>query len=188
MSDFNSLKSHFLIAMPSLQDPNFVQGVALLCEHNEEGAMGIVINHPLSITTSELFDHLEIPLETSLMEQEGSVMAGGPVQTDRGFVVHRTGQLWQSSLDISEQITITTSPDILVSMAQNGGPAEAFIALGYAGWGPGQLEQEITDNSWLCVPADADIIFNTKVEERWQKAIELLGISSAQISTTVGHA
>lgn len=186
MSEFHSLKNHFLIAMPNLQDPNFVRSVTLLCEHNEEGAMGIVVNHPTEVSTSELLDHLEIKVDRNFIERP--VLAGGPVQTDRGFVIHRGKGDWQSSLEVSEQITITTSQDILQALPRDSRLADAFVALGYAGWGPGQLEAELAENAWLSTPASADILFTTQVEERWSRAAALLGIDISHLSTETGHA
>ncbi len=186
MNQFVSLKNHFLIAMPSLQDPNFFRSVTLLCEHNEEGAMGIVINHPTEVTTSELLKHLEIQVDSTFIERP--VLAGGPVQTDRGFVIHRGQSHWQSSLTVSDQISITTSQDILRALPTDHQLKDAFIALGYAGWGPGQLESEMADNAWLSVPASAEILFDTQVSERWHKAANLLGIDIAQITSFTGHA
>ncbi|WP_144392330.1 YqgE/AlgH family protein [Pleionea sediminis] len=186
MSEFQSLKNHFLIAMPSLQDPNFVRSVTLLCEHNEEGAMGIVVNHPTEVTTSELLDHLEIKISPDFNERP--VLAGGPVQTDRGFVIHRNDKHWQSSLEVSKDIIITTSQDILKAFPHDDTLSDAFIALGYAGWGPGQLENELAENAWLSTPASADILFKTKVSERWNKATALLGIDISQLSFEAGHA
>ncbi|WMS85888.1 YqgE/AlgH family protein [Pleionea litopenaei] len=186
MNDFVSLKNHFLIAMPNLDDPNFFRSVTLLCEHNEEGAMGIVINHPTEVTTSELLDHLEIQVAPDFHERP--VLAGGPVQTDRGFVIHHGTNAWQSSLAVGEHITITTSQDILEALPQQADLDDAFIALGYAGWGPGQLEAELAENAWLSVPADPSILFATDVAERWQKAAALIGIDISQISSLSGNA
>jgi putative transcriptional regulator len=186
MSEFTSLKNHFLIAMPSLHDPNFFRSVTLLCEHNEEGAMGIVINHPTEVTTSELLKHLEIQVGSDFIERP--VLAGGPVQTDRGFVIHRGRGQWQSSLAVSDDIAITTSLDILKALPNDQQLKDALIALGYAGWGPGQLEAEIAENAWLSVPASADILFETKVSERWHKAARLLGIDISQLTSFAGHA
>ncbi len=149
--------------------------------------MGIVVNHPTQVKTSELLDHLEIQVSRDFVERP--VLAGGPVQTDRGFVVHRPqGKNWASSLVVSNDISITTSQDILQAMPSDEQLNHAFIALGYAGWGPGQLESEIAENSWLSVPATADIIFDTEVSQRWHKAAQLLGIDIAQISSLSGRA
>ena len=169
-----------------MADPEFFHSVTLLCEHNEEGAMGIVVNHPTEVSTFELLDHLDIKSHPN--HKNRPVLAGGPVQTDRGFVVHRSGKQWQSSLNVSEQIMVTTSLDILNALPDEEQLEDAFIALGYAGWGPGQLEQELSENAWLSVPAIPSIIFDTKVEERWQQAAKILGIDIAQISSQIGHA
>lgn len=189
MKPFPSLKNHLLVAMPSLQDSSFYQSVTLLCEHNEEGAMGIVINHPLDISTCELLEHMEIPCENSESYQNiNPVFAGGPVQVDRGFVIHRAEKLWNSSINLKHNISITTSTDILIAMGRDELESEAFIALGYAGWEAGQLEEEILNNAWLTVPLDSDIIFKTAIEKRWEKSANLLGIDINNIANTAGHA
>lgn len=148
--------------------------------------MGIVVNHPTEVTTSELLDHLEIKVSADFHERP--VLAGGPVQTDRGFVIHHGSDAWQSSLAVSDQIMITTSQDILLALPQQAELDDAFIALGYAGWGPGQLETELAENAWLSVPATPEILFETAVKDRWQKAAALLGIDISQISSLSGNA
>jgi len=186
MTKFPSLKNHLLIAMPSLKDYNFSQSVTLLCEHNEDGAMGIVINHPLDISTADLLEHMKIPC---LQNQNiKPVFAGGPVQIDRGFVIHRAQTLWKSSIQLKDNISVTTSADILHAIGRREVDDESFVALGYAGWGAGQLEQEILDNSWLTVPLDPEIIFSTAVNQRWQKAMQLLGFEPSNLSHFFGHA
>ncbi len=182
----DSLKNHFLIAMPALEDSNFFHSVTLICEHNEEGAMGIVVNHPLQVTQRELFEHLNIPAGDE--NEKLPVMAGGPVQPERGFVIHNNSGNWQSSLSISNDIAITTSEDILQAMARNEGPDNAFVALGYAGWSAGQLEQELADNAWLSVAASPEILFQTPVDNRWNAAAQLLGVDIQQVSSDLGHA
>lgn len=185
MSEFPSLKNHLLIAMPSLQDMNFSRSVTLLCEHNEEGAMGIVINHPLDFSTNELLEHMEIPCQDN--RNLNPVFAGGPVQIDRGFVIHRAEKLWKSSIRLDKNISITTSADILHAIGRHEVDDEAFVALGYAGWEAGQLEKEILENSWLTAPLDADIIFDTEIEKRWEKSAELLGININSLTNFSGH-
>ncbi len=187
MSEFQSLKNHFLIAMPKLEDPHFVQSITLICEHNDNGAMGIVINHPLSVSTQELFEYLDIELKSNQFHNH-PVMAGGPVQTDRGFVIHRSEQEWESSLSLNDEISVTTSQDILLAIAENEGPQDAFVALGYAGWDEGQLEEELKENIWLSVPIQSRILFDTKIEKRWQQTLELLGIQASQLSSFSGNA
>jgi len=183
---FQSFKNHLLIAMPSLKDLVFEHTVTLLCEHNEEGAMGIVINQPLDFSTVELLDHMDIP--ASLSQNINPVFAGGPVQVDRGFVVHRAHRLWKSSIKLEKEISITTSSDILHAIGRHEVDDEAFIALGYAGWEAGQLEKEILDNSWLTVAIDPNIIFATDIDKRWEKSMQLLGFDANNLTNFVGHA
>ena len=187
MSNEVNLTNHFLIAMPALQDPNFYHTVTYICEHNAEGAMGIIINRPLELSINELFEQLEIPTEDPAGKQQ-HVYLGGPVQPDRGFVLHRTGQPWDSTLQVTEDVSITASQDILRAMAAGEGPEDALIALGYAGWGEGQIEQELADNAWLSGPADTDIIFHMAAHQRWDAAAGLLGIDLNLLSGEAGHA
>ena len=183
----SNLTNQFLIAMPGLLDPNFTQTVTYICEHNEKGAMGIVINRPLDLALGEVL--LQMSLKASTLEIENiPVYQGGPVQTDRGFVIHRPEEKWKSSIIVSDEISVTTSRDILQSIAEGNGPDKSLVALGFAGWGAGQLEQEIMDNAWLNGPADSDIIFKTPCVQRWQRSAALLGIDIDQISLDVGHA
>lgn len=186
MSQFPSLKNQLLIAMPSLNDLNFSHSVTLICEHNEEGAMGIVINHPLDFSTSELLEHMAIPCQQN--RNINPVFAGGPVQVDRGFVIHRADQLWKSSIQLDNQVSVTTSSDILHAIGRQEVGNEAFVALGYAGWEAGQLEKEILENSWLTVAVDADIIFSTDIGLRWEKSMQLLGVDVNNLSSSSGHA
>jgi putative transcriptional regulator len=183
-----SLRNHFLIAMPGMEDANFSHSITYLCEHNAEGAMGIVVNRPLEISFDDIFEHLEIPDFAHNHAQR--VLSGGPVQTDRGFVLHRraSGQRWQSTLDLTEQIALTTSRDILDAIAHDDGPQDALVALGYAGWGPGQLEREIVENAWLTLPADPDILFEVPLERRAQAAAARLGINLDLLSSARGTA
>lgn len=189
-----SLENHLLIAMPSMGDTFFNKTVTYICEHNDEGAMGLIINLPVNVTLSELLAHLNTGQEEAketleeMTELGQQVLTGGPVSTDRGFVLHSPQDGWRSSLALSSDIMITTSKDILMALGTDNAPENYIVTLGYAGWGPGQLEQEITDNSWLTVPADSEIIFNTPIEQRWQKATEKLGIDIAHLSSDIGHA
>jgi putative transcriptional regulator len=183
----SNLTNQFLIAMPSLADPNFSHTVAYVCAHNEDGAMGIVINRPLDMALGEVLRQME--LESEIDEVESMpVYHGGPVQTDRGFILHHSDTEWQSSIRISNNIGIATSRDILQSIAAGKGPKDSLVALGYAGWGAGQLEEEIKDNAWLSGPADLSIIFNTPSEKRWNAAAALLGVDLDKLSHHVGHA
>ena len=182
-----SLKDHFLIAMPTIGDGLFANSLTYLCEHNDQGAMGIVINHPLDLSLDEIFEHLAIDDVQKTHTQR--ILAGGPVHMDRGFVLHRqTPNDWDSTLNISSQIALTTSNDILTAIARDQGPSDSLVALGYAGWSAGQLEQELTENAWLTAPADSDIIFNTPIEQRASAAAAKLGIDLALISPQAGHA
>lgn len=182
-----SLENQLLIAMPSLNDPFFNKSVTYICEHNDDGAMGLIINQPVNLTLNELLAQLDEHKE-QLPELAQQVLTGGPVSTDRGFVLHSPQTGWKSSLSLSEDFMITTSKDILMSLGSDKAPEKYVVTLGYAGWGPGQLEEEIKANSWLTIAADSDIIFNTPIEQRWQKATEKLGIDIAHLSSDVGHA
>jgi putative transcriptional regulator len=165
----------------------FAHSVTYLCEHTEQGAMGLIINRPIGIALGEILEHLDI--DGVRNHGKDPVMAGGPVQTDRGFVLHRTSERqWESTLSITDEISLTTSRDILDALAHNDGPNFALVALGYAGWGAGQLEQELAANSWLTIPADSAIIFNTPTEERFNAAVAKLGIDIAQLAPGAGHA
>ena len=182
-----NLTNQFLIAMPGLMDPNFYQTVTYICAHNEEGAMGIVINRPLNFVLGEVLTQMDLS-STSKQINELPVYHGGPVQTDRGFVLHNMLVNWESSIRVSDHISVTTSRDILESIAEGKGPDKSLIALGYAGWAAGQLEQEIRENVWLNGPSESDIIFNTPFDKRWEKSAELLGVNLGSISSDVGHA
>ena len=180
------LTNQFLIAMPSLADPNFHRTVTLLCAHSDEGAMGIVINRPLDIRFTAVLDHMSIE-PTSGDAARVPVLQGGPVQRERGFVIHRPPGDWESVLRVGNEIGIATSRDILTAVAEGRGPERAAVALGYAGWGAGQLEHEVRQNAWLSGPADARIIFDTPYEERWTSATRLLGIDPDHLSGDAGH-
>lgn len=183
----DSLRNHFLLAMPSLTDGIFANSVTYLCEHNEHGAMGIVINQPLDLCVEEVLEHLNLSAAGRL--QDTPVMAGGPVHMDRGFVLHRPSERsWESTLQVTDEIWLTTSRDILVSIADDSGPEDCLIALGYAGWSAGQLESEISDNSWLTLPADSAIIFDTPCHLRMSAAAARLGVDMNLLSGEAGHA
>jgi putative transcriptional regulator len=179
--------NQLLIAMPSLADPNFSRTVTLICEHNEHGALGVVINRPTEVRLSDLLDHLEITTE-DLDIAGAPVYAGGPVQLERGFILHTPVGKWESTLKINPELGLTTSLDILAAVAAGEGPRRSLIALGYAGWGAGQLEQEIADNAWLTVPNDSKILFELPVEHRWQAAAKKLGVDLTLIAGDAGHA
>lgn len=184
--DQSGFRGHFLIAMPSLKDPMFAHTITYVCDHNAEGALGIVINHPLELKLGEVFRQLELP-QTGKMSTQ-TVLSGGPVQIDRGFVLHPGGRRWESTIEVSPDVSLTASRDILESMAADEGPDKALVALGYAGWDAGQLEEEIASNSWLTVPAENHILFDIPCEQRWAAASQYLGIDLNLIHSQAGHA
>jgi putative transcriptional regulator len=187
MAAADYLSNQLLIAMPGMGDPNFSQTVTLICEHTANGALGIVINRPLPMTLGEVFTQLALENHDSGLA-ERAVLKGGPVQTDRGFVVHRAGGSWDWTLKVSDSVHVTTSRDVLAALAGGNGPEDAFMALGYAGWQAGQLEDEIRANAWLNVPTSDAIIFDLPFEERWKAAGRLLGIELNRLGTAAGHA
>jgi len=186
-SPSDSLRNQFLIAMPGLQDPNFARTVTLICEHNEDGAMGIIINRVLDLPISNVLVQLEVS-EYKADLDEHLVHLGGPVQESSGFVIHQPLGDWEADLQIDDDLGVSASREILRAIAQGEGPQQWLLALGYAGWGPGQLEQEIGQNSWLNGPVNRDILFNLPIEERWHAAAEHLGVNLTQISGDAGHA
>ncbi|MEY3888827.1 MAG: hypothetical protein RL650_2919 [Pseudomonadota bacterium] len=198
-ADFAStqLSHHFLIAMPGLEDPVFAKSVVYLCEHSERGAMGLIINKPGDLSLKHLFEKVELPLTRQDLLQS-NVLHGGPVQTERGFVLHepmleadsdeKTNSIYASTLSVPGGLAMTTSKDVLEAMANGSGPQRVLVTLGYASWGEGQLESEIGENSWLTVAADPVVIFDTPIEQRYDKALSLLGLQSWMLSTQVGHA
>jgi putative transcriptional regulator len=183
----STFTNHLLIAMPALADPNFSQAVTLICEHTEKGALGIVLNKPLPMRLADVLTQMQLePVNDDIGSKP--VLRGGPVHTDRGFVLHRPGGEWDHTHKVSDSIQVTTSRDILAAMARGEGPGDAFIALGYAGWDAGQLEREMKDNAWLSMPVDASVVFDLPFEERWLAAWRLLGIDVDNLSRVPGHA
>ena len=183
----NCLRNHFLLAMPQLSEGIFSQSVTYICQHGESGAMGVIINQPLDLPVSALFEQLQIVTHRDFSHLQ--VMAGGPVQRDHGFVLHRhCAKTWEASMKVTPEITLTTSRDILRAIATGEGPSDHLIALGYAGWAAGQLEQELAENSWLTLPGDSEIIFSTACDKRLSAAAALLGIDMNLISSQTGHA
>jgi len=187
VSESGYLTNQLLIAMPAMGDPNFSQTVALICDHSQDGALALILNKPLPMRMSEIFEQLEIKIATGPLQRR-QVLRGGPMQTDRGFVVHRAGGQWDSTLKVSDTLHVTTSKDILAAMARGEGPDDAVVALGYAGWGGGQLEDEIRANAWLNAPVDLGLIFDLPFESRWQAAGRLLGVELTRISPISGNA
>jgi putative transcriptional regulator len=181
-----SLRDHFLIAMPGMHDASFAHTITYLCDHNEHGAMGLTLNHPMPLTLGDIFSQLELTDHVGLGAE--TVLAGGPVQVERGFVLHTGSGEWQSNLNIAPGISLTASRDILEALAEGRGPKEFLLALGYAGWEAGQLEEEIAANAWLTLPANRHILFQTPAELRWSAAAQHLGIDLNLISTIAGHA
>ena len=181
------LADHFLIAMPSLADPHFVRGVTLICQHDENGAMGLVINHASEYTLGELLRQMDIDSDSPSLGRQ-AVFIGGPVQPDRGFVLHDDPRDFGSTLRFGQGLAVSTSRDILQEMAKGEGPVRTLVALGYAGWTAGQLESEIVQNSWLTVPADKSIFFETPLGDRWQAAARSLGVDISRLSDVIGHA
>ena len=182
-----SLSNQLLIAMPGMADPNFSATVTLICEHGDEGALGIVINKPLFLTLGDVFKQLELK-DTDSTAAATAVLDGGPVGTDRGFVLHNPGRAYEHSIELSNDIHLTFSRDILDAIAAGDGPENSLVALGYAGWGAGQLEDEMLANSWLSVAATPDIIFELPFDQRWTAAARTLGIDITQIVPDAGHA
>ncbi|HEX2237670.1 MAG TPA: YqgE/AlgH family protein [Gammaproteobacteria bacterium] len=179
--------NQLLIAMPSLEDPNFSRTVTLICEHNEHGALGVVINRPTEVRLGALLEHLNLTAVDARIANT-AVYAGGPVQLERGFILHTPLGDWESTLKIDTELGLTTSLDILAAVAAGAGPKRSLVALGYAGWGAGQLEQEIVANAWLTVPNDVEILFELPVERRWQAAARKLGVDLNLMAGDAGHA
>ncbi|MGF1753993.1 YqgE/AlgH family protein [Vibrio makurazakiensis] len=186
-----NLTNHFLVAMPGMKDPYFQHSVIYLCEHNDEGAMGLMINAPIDVTVGKMLKQVDVESAQPQLKQtslEKPVLNGGPVAEDRGFILHKPKDAYQSSINMTDHISVTTSKDILAVLGTDDEPENYIIALGYSGWDPGQLEIELAENSWLTIEADPNVIFNTPISERWKKAVQMLGIDVAQLSSDVGHA
>ena len=186
MSSIN-LTHHFLIAMPSMADPYFSKTLTYVCEHNDQGALGVVVNRPIDMTLQALFERLSLTLKHKDLS-DTPIYFGGPVQTDRGFVLHEPAGNWQATLRVRDAIGLTTSKDILEAVGRGEGPQKLLVTLGYAGWSPGQLEHELTQNAWLTVEAKDAIIFDLPSEERLPAAMELLGVDYARLADSAGHA
>jgi putative transcriptional regulator len=182
-----TLANQLLIALPALADPNFSRSVALVCQHDDEGAMGVVVNRASEYTLGEVFRQMGIDSDDADLNAR-PVLAGGPVHPERGFVLHDGKREWDSSLAITDGLYVTTSRDVLEAMARGEGPASVTVALGCAGWGAGQLEHELVENSWLTVPADAEVLFALPLEARWQAAAGRIGVDLARIADYSGHA
>ncbi len=183
-----TLTGHFLIAMPGMGDPNFARGITFICQHSEDGAMGLVVNRLSDFRLGDVLRQMHMPCERKDVAT-APVLVGGPVQPERGFVLHTSGKReWDSSYRVNDLLTVTTSRDILAAMADGEGPERALVALGYAGWGAGQLEQELRENAWLTVQADDRILFDTALDDRWGAAVALVGINPANLTSYSGRA
>ena len=185
--DSLDLTDHLLLAMPAMTDANFSGTVVYIVEHNEKGAMGLVINRQLELTVSDLFERIDLKCDAQPLADQ-PVLLGGPVHNDRGFVLHRPIGSWSSSIRINDSVALTSSRDVLESVARGAGPDDVIVALGYAGWGAGQIEAEIAQNAWLTVRASEAIIFDSQAKDRHAKAYQLLGFDPLLMASTAGHA
>lgn len=183
----SALSQQLLIALPSLSDPDFSRTVLLVCQHDDNGAMGIVVNRASEFSLGELFEQIGVDGGDEALRSQ-PVLAGGPVHAERGFVLHDGDREWDSSIRLPGGLSLTTSRDVLEAMARGDGPTLSLVALGCAGWGGGQLEQEIAENSWMTAPADPDLLFNQPLEQRWQAAAGLVGVNLAQMTHYSGRA
>lgn len=181
-----NLTNHFLIAMPGMADPFFAKTVTYLCQHSAEGALGIIVNRPSDLTLGDVMQQMNIEIRLPALGKM-PIYFGGPVQPERGFVLHEGLGNWDSSLQVSDSIALTTSRDILEAISIGAGPQRVLVALGYAGWGRGQLEREIADNAWLNAPAEKSIIFDHPAAQRWKAAAELMGVDISLLSSQAGH-
>lgn len=188
MTQISSLQNHFLIAMPTLNDPYFERSLMYVCEHNADGAMGLVINSPTQMTLKQLLEQADKDAQVEQDKAEQIILAGGPVSQERGFILHSPQSGWSSSILLSDDIMVTTSKDILGVLGNQHGPKRSLVTLGYAGWTAGQLEQELQDNAWLTVEADTHILFETPIHQRWQAAVNKLGVDVWQLAPDSGHA
>ena len=188
------LQSQLLIAMPNLGDPQFEHTVTLICQHNDDGCFGLMINRPMQVTIDDLFEQLNIPVDNTKIKGM-QALSGGPVQVEQGFIIHDSPssgntdeKKWENTMIINDDLAVTASKDILFSIAQGDGPENFLLALGCASWAPGQMEQEVLNNSWLNCPVDKQIIFDTPYEKRWHGAVDSLGVDVNFISNVAGHA
>jgi putative transcriptional regulator len=182
-----TLANQLLIALPALDDPNFSRSVTLVCQHDADGAMGVMVNRASEYTLGEVFQQMGIQSRDAALCAR-PVVAGGPVHPERGFVLHDGDREWDSTLAIADGLYVTTSRDVLEAMARGEGPRSATVALGCAGWGAGQLEHELVENSWLTVPADAELLFRVPLDARWQAAAGRIGVDLARLADYTGHA
>ncbi|MBO1271926.1 MAG: putative transcriptional regulator [Shewanella sp.] len=185
----DSLQNHFLIAMPSLNDTFFERSLIYICEHDAKGAMGLMVNRPIGLEVQELLAQLDLKEAPQIIPSlENQVLIGGPVNPERGFVLHSNQPHWANSNQVSDELMLTTSRDILAALGTAKAPIHFLVVLGYAGWSRNQLEQELAENSWLTIPATKALLFDTPFEERWEKATHSLGFDAWQMSGDIGHA
>jgi len=187
MLQTTTLTNHFLIAMPSMRDPSFRRGVAFVCQHGEDGAMGLLVNRLSEYRLGDVLAQMNLSASSAEVA-DSPVLIGGPVQPERGFVLHTPHGEWESSFKISDSICVTTSRDILVAIAEGRGPEQTLVTLGYSGWGAGQIETELKENAWLTVPANERILYDTPIEQRWDAAAALVGASIANLASYSGRA
>lgn len=186
LAPMQTLQNHFLLAMPSLSDAYFSRSLVYVCEHHQEGAMGLVVNIPLEMSLATMLTQVKLSPPNS-PELNQPVLQGGPVHADRGFVLHSFHPGFNSTLQVSDEIMVTTSKDILATLGTPQAPTNWLVALGYAGWSAGQLEQELIDSAWLVIPPNPKLIFNTPVHQRWQQAAATIGVNPLHLSSQVGH-
>jgi putative transcriptional regulator len=183
----SSLANHLLIAMPSLLDPNFHRAVIYICEHHVQGTVGLIINRPMQYPLSLVFEQMQIE-PTGREQNQKPLLFGGPIQPERGFVIHRPIGGWRSSLALREDVTVTTSNDIIQAIAHDKGPKDALVTLGYSGWSENQLEEEVMSNAWLVCPYTPELLYEVPFSERWEYAGSLIGVKMSQLSSVSGHA
>ncbi|KEY90911.1 hypothetical protein CF67_09023 [Candidatus Photodesmus blepharus] len=183
-----NLTNHFLVAMPGIKDYYFKNSVVYICEHSANGAIGLIINAPINITIAGILEQTNTQAHFNMNNLNKPVLNGGPISENRGFIIHQPKDDYESSIQMTDKISVTTSKDILSVLGTEAEPNNYVIALGYSGWRSGQLENELVKNSWLTIEADPDVIFNTPIRERWRKAIQILGIDAKQLSTQTGRA
>ncbi len=186
-SESATLAGQFLIAMPSLDDPSFNRGVTFICQHNEEGAIGLLVNRLSEYSLADILEQMQLECQAPELAS-APVLIGGPLQQERGFVLHQDHGYWECSYRVNGAWSVTTSRDILVAMAAGQGPERALLVLGYAGWDAGQLEQELKDNAWLTAEASHDIVFDTPLDRRWSDAAGLVGVDVSRLTAYPGHA
>lgn len=180
----NSLRNHFLVASPFLQDPRFHGAVVYLCEHSEEGALGLMVNQPLDIQLGEILEQLDMDGG----ELDVPVFSGGPVEQERGFVLHSPDRNWQNTAEVTQDVWLTTSRDVLSDIGNSAGPDQYLVCLGYSGWSEGQLEEELASNAWLHCPASPELLFGTSAAERYKAVLKAIGVDINQLSDSIGHA